>query len=119
MIGAIRLRADIKIIESTKPASVAKTTALRPGSQQTLVGIDVEAQRFRAGEHDEIILAFPVGRCAQGCDQIVIDRRPLRRAGPLLHRTGYEDHGIARDRKLTGAAFAPEIELGFAIVADL
>src|SRR5206468_7793723 len=90
-----------------------------PARRFILIGIEPEAQRLGADEGNEIALPLPGRRIAQGGDQIIVGLRAIRRAGPVLHRAGDEDHGIARDRKLALAALAPEFEYDFAGIADL
>src|ERR1700690_985090 len=74
------------------------------------VGIEVEAQRFRPDEEDEVARPLPCRGLAQRCDQVVVGLRPRRRAGAVLERSGDKDHGIAGHRKLALAALAPQFE---------
>ena len=62
---------------------------------------------------------FHVPASRQRRDQIVVGLRAIRRTGPVLHRAGDEDHGVARHRKLALAALAPELQDHLAAVADL
>src|ERR1700692_1136419 len=88
-------------------------------SKPALVGIDPESQRLGSDERNQIALPLPGRGLAQGCDQFIVSLRPGQRAVTILHRTGDEDNGITRDRKLTPAALAPQFERRFAVVADL
>ena len=84
-----------------------------------LVGIDAKPQCLRAHERYQIVLPLPGAGFRQRRDQFVIGLRAIRRTGPVFHRAGDEDHGIARHRKLALAALAPEFEHHLAGFADL
>ena len=62
---------------------------------------------------------LPGGGFAQGRDQFIIELRLVRRTGAVIDRAGDKDHGIARDRKLSLAALAPELQHDLAMVADI
>src|SRR5882672_11396662 len=83
----------------------------------TLIGVDPKPQHLCAGERHEIALPLPCRRLAQRRHQFIVGLRTRRRTGTLLQRARDEDHGIARHRKLTLAALAPEFEGGFAGIA--
>src|SRR5439155_4796471 len=86
--------------------------------EAALVRIDAKPQRLRTDERHEIALPLPGAGFRQRRNQLVIGLRPVRRTGPVFHRAGDEDHGVARHRKLALAALAPEFEDDLAAVAD-
>jgi hypothetical protein len=83
-----------------------------------LVRVDLEPQRFRSHERDEIALPLPGRGCAQRRGQLIVGLRARRRTGAILQRTRDKNDGVAGYRKLALAALAPQLEDDLAAVAD-